>query len=332
MCSGIPLAAQVTAPCLDRPPEDRPYNRDHLLDMVKSQTPHRAEYLIRTCGVNSPLSSQLESDLRQAGADANVIAAVREVAPKPVVVEKPKPSPEGQTAQGQVRENPKEGLKYVFIPPGTFRMGCSPGDNGCSMVEKPAHEVRISKGFWMEQTDVTVEAYKRYVSAAGGSMPKPPFTNRGWKEKSVPVTMVSWNDAHGYCGWAGMRLPTEAEWEYAARARSTHQVYGDLDAIAWYSENASGRPHKVAQKLPNAFRLHDMLGNVWQWTADWYEDYTETADVDPQGPQAGDSRVLRGGSCYNNSSIVRASLRGRNAPTGSSFFLGFRCAGEIGGP
>ncbi|HEY3738513.1 MAG TPA: SUMF1/EgtB/PvdO family nonheme iron enzyme, partial [Bryobacteraceae bacterium] len=169
--SGIPLAAQVAAPCLERPPEDRPYNRDHLLDMVKSQTPHRAEYLIHTCGVSSPFNSQLESDLREAGAAANVIAAVREAAPKPAVVEKPKP------AQGDVRENPSDRLKYVFIPPGTFRMGCSAGDDACRTNEKPAHGVRISKGFWIGQADVTVGAYKRYVSANGRSMPEPPPSN-----------------------------------------------------------------------------------------------------------------------------------------------------------
>lgn len=329
-CSAIPLAAQVAAPCLDRPLEDRPYNRDHLLDMVRSQTPRRAEYLIRTCGVSSSFSGELESALQEAGAAANVIAAVREVAPKPVVIEKPKPAPERQPVQVDIRENPKDRLQYVFIPPGTFRMGCSPGDHECDAGEKPAHDVRISTGFWMGQTDVTVEAYKRFVSASGRSMPNSPGTNPTWSDGSVPVTLVSWNEAHDYCGWAGMRLPTDAEWEYAARAGSTDSRYGDLGAIGWYEDNSGGRLQRVAQKQPNAFKLYDMLGNVWQWTADWAAPYENRGgETDPQGPPSGTSRVLRGGCWVSNSSSVRASIRGWNQPSVRFNVNGFRCAGEI---
>lgn len=328
-CSRVSSAFQATAPCMNRLPEDRPYNREHLLDVVKSQTPRRAEYLIRTCGVRAPFNNELETALQDAGASPNVISAVREVAPRPAVVSKPKPPPE--PSSGDVRENPKDGLKCVFIPAGTFRMGCSPGDNQCSSNEKPAHDVRISNEFWMGQTDVTVEAYKRFASATARSMPTPSGTNPNWTDGSVPMTMASWEDAHAYCEWAGMRLPTEAEWEYAARSGSTGARYGALDAIAWYSDNSNGRPHGAGEKQPNAFKLYDMLGNVWQWTADWYKDsyYSETVNVDPQGPTGGDHRVLRGGSWFNYSSLVRASDRSGFQPSFRFYSDGFRCAGEI---
>jgi formylglycine-generating enzyme required for sulfatase activity len=402
-------ASQTAAPCLDRPPAERPYSRVHLIDAVRSQTAVRAEYLIRTCGVKVPFNAELEADLKEAGAEENVIAAVREVAPKPAVVTKKlgpvaAPAPTGPV-QGDIRENPKDRLRYAFIPSGTFRMGCSPGDDACRDNEKPAHEVRMSKGFWMGQTDVTVEAYKKYVRATGKSMPVEPVAigrvgthdgpiesamrlsasccdsrlasvaqiyrgplrqpqpvirgqklNPDWSIESAPMTMVSWTDARDYCEWSGMRLPSEAEWEYAARAGTAGPRYGELDEIAWWAGNSGDkaidaddigkndqanygkrivengdRPHGVALKRANAFKLYDMLGNVWQWTADWYKGPYESSgfETDPQGPPGGDFRVLRGGSWNLNSSFVCASYRYRNLPTYRFLNIGFRCAGEI---
>jgi formylglycine-generating enzyme required for sulfatase activity len=210
-------------------------------------------------------------------------------------------------------------------------MGCSPGDAECSNDEKPAHDVRITKGFWMGQADVTVDAFKRYTAATGNSMPDPPPQNPNWANGSAPITMVSWTDAHDYCEWAGMHLPAEAEWEYAARAGTTGTRYGELDEISWHSGNSGGHPHDVGQKQPNAFKLFDMLGNVWQWTADWYKGnyYSESADADPQGPSTGDYRVLRGGSWSVDSSKVRASFRDGYPPANRYVSVGFRCAGEM---
>jgi serine/threonine-protein kinase len=208
-----------------------------------------------------------------------------------------------QTVTGQhgpvtVRDNPKDGLKYVWIPPGTFMMGCSPGDSECFDFEKPSHQVTITKGFWMGQTEVTVAAYRRFAGSTGRQMPDAPNFNAGWNNQDMPIVNVSWDDATAFCGWAGGRLPTEAEWEYAARGGSTEARYGNLDELAWDNQNSGGQTHDVAQKRANGFGLYDMLGNVWEWVNDWDDPnyYQNSPSQDPPGAASGQFRVLRGGS------------------------------------
>lgn len=179
--------------------------------------------------------------------------------------------------QLRVRTNPKDGLRYVWTPPGTFTMGCSPGDSERHDDEKPAHRVTITKGFWLGQTEVTQAAYQRVV----GTDPS------DFKGANLPVEQVSWDQAQAYCQAIGGRLPTEAEWEYAARAGSVQSRYGDIDRIAWYYGNSGGHTHEVAQKEANAWGLYDMLGNVWEWTADGYGGYAPGSAVDPAGPYPG---------------------------------------------
>lgn len=218
------------------------------------------------------------------------------------------------------RPNPKDGLIYVAIPPSIFRMGCSPGDSACDGDETPAHDVQITKGFWMGQTEVTQAAYQKVM----GDNPSQ------FKGGDLPVERATWDEAKQYCSAIGGRLPTEAEWEYAARGGSTAERYGDLDDVAWYGENSGSKTHPVAGLKANGFGLYDMLGNVWEWTADWYaKDYYQRREGrDPQGPSSGTARSLRGGSWYNNRSIVRASIRNRGAPDERVFNVGFRCVWE----
>lgn len=268
-------------------------------------------------------------------------------------------APPSEPRAGTSKFNPKEGLTYVWIPPGTFTMGCSPGDPECRVNEQPAHPVTITKGFWMGQTDVTVGALKRYRSATG--KPALPTSdsmgrnnlNEANESDSMPIVFVTWDEARDFCVWSGGRLPTEAEWEYAARAGSSAARYGNLDEIAWYGDN-SGRqridsagiwntdqknhakrlfengnlPHPAGQKQPNGWNLYDMLGNVQQWTSDWYTDQLPNASIDPTGPASGGRRALRGGSWDTFPSYVRVSARGSAEPGRRLDGIGVRCVGE----
>jgi len=237
------------------------------------------------------------------------------------------------TVVGTLKVNPKDGLKYVWIPPGTFMMGCSPGDTKCGDDEKPPHQVTITKGFWLGQTEVTVGAYKRFVGATGRQMPDSPTFNSRWANANMPIVKMTWNDAHDYCAWAGGRLPTEAEWEYAARAGNMQPVYDDLDRIAWYISNSSAQSHDVAQKRANEFGLYDMLGNVWEWVNDWYDlnYYRGSPSQDPLGPTSGGLRVLRGGSWEGSPRDVRVSSRDWGSPVAGGVGDGIRCVGDVAG-
>lgn len=221
-------------------------------------------------------------------------------------------------AAGATRINPTDGLTYVGIPQGTFIMGCSPGDGECYDVEKPAHQVTLTKGFWLGQTEVTQAAYQRVTGQNPSS----------WRGSALPVESITWNEADGYCRVIGGRLPTEAEWEYAARAGSTAGRYGDFDGVAWYNGNSPNGTHKVAQKQANGWGLYDMLGNVWEWTADWYADYLPNAAVDPTGPASGQFRTERGGSWNGNPGLVRVSARFRFVPGVRGAGIGVRCVGN----
>ncbi|MBI3667552.1 MAG: formylglycine-generating enzyme family protein [Acidobacteria bacterium] len=271
---------------------------------------------------------------------------------------------------GQVRTNPDDGQPYVWIPPGEFQMGCSPGDKECDDIEKPLHKVKITRGFWLGQTELTVGAYKQFAQKTGVSMPGEPMIgqrklNHAWSDLDQPMVAVTWAEAKSYCkSSAKGRLPTEAEWEYAARAASTAARYGELDAIAWYAGNSGNshletqawekdaardgnkylnilekngnRIHRVKQKQPNPWNLHDMLGNVREWVSDWYQaDYYKTLPstaLDPEGPTSGTDCVLRGGSWYWGGRLLRVSDRNVYISFLSFFDIGFRCAREVISP
>jgi formylglycine-generating enzyme required for sulfatase activity len=219
--------------------------------------------------------------------------------------------------------------KYILIRAGTFLMGCSLGDTECYADEKPTHKVTLSRDFYMGTTEVTVGAYRKFAQGTGRPMAA---LSGAPEEEDHPVVNVSWQDASDYCKWDGNgRLPTEAQWEYAARAGSSTARYGDLDAIAWYDKNAGLGAHPVGQKAPNAFGLYDMLGNAWEWCFDWYDEgyYGKSPPEDPQGPTQTGSRSLRGGSWVDAARHARVSFRLGDRPESRGSYVGFRCVREV---
>ena len=256
-----------------------------------------------------------------------------------------------------VRSAPKQttgSAVYVKLQPGTFTMGSPDSETGRSS-DEVQHRVTITRAFELKETEVTQGEWQELM----GSNPS------GFKDcgANCPVEQVSWYDAIAYCNalsvkaglercykdgatdydagsasskttpdWpkgldcAGYRLPTEAEWEYAARAGRASAVYANLGEAAWYDGNSGGKTHAVKQKQGNAWGLYDMLGNVWEWTWDGYASYSGGEQRDPTGPAAGAGRVRRGGSWYYGARGARAAYRFAFAPDGQSDDLGFRLA------
>ena len=214
---------------------------------------------------------------------------------------------------------------FVWIPAGVYMMGCSPDDSSCYADELPRHTVKLSKGFFLKRTEVTVDDFRHYARAAGAPLQSPDL------DPQHPVANVTWEQAKAYCEWSGGRLPTEAEWEYAARAGSEERYYGPLDDIAWHQGNTPlTLPMSVGRKQQNKFGLHDMVGNVWEWVGDWYsqEYYRASPLADPQGPETGTERVMRGGSHLDGPEALRVSKREGRAPNVRAAHIGFRCAQE----
>jgi formylglycine-generating enzyme required for sulfatase activity len=228
----------------------------------------------------------------------------------------------------------KDGMTLLYVPAGEFTMG---SDNG-SGDEQPAHQVYLDT-FWIDQTEVTNAMYANCVSAGACS---PPSSTRSYTRDSYygtskfdnyPVVYVSWHHASAYCAWAGRRLPTEAEWEKSARGT-------DARTYPWGNEipNANllnyfsnvGETTEVG-KYPNGASIYgalDMAGNVWEWVNDWYSKtyYANSPYLNPLGPDAGMSRVLRGGSWSYDNYGVRTANRGEDNPTSTYVGFGFRCA------
>jgi formylglycine-generating enzyme required for sulfatase activity len=221
-------------------------------------------------------------------------------------------------------------MEFVLIPAGTFMMGSLDSDTEANEDEKPAHRVTISQPFHLGKYPVTQAQWK----AVMGDNPSH-FSGLFRRKPNHPVENVSWDDVQAFLrklnereGGGDYRLPTEAQWEYACRAGTeTPRYHQDIDAIAWYTVNSSGQTHPVGQKLPNAWGLYDMLGNVYEWCHDGRQTYTSTSVIDPIGPtDAGAERVLRGGSWSLVAQVVRAAYRFVYDPGHRVADLGFRCA------
>jgi formylglycine-generating enzyme required for sulfatase activity len=228
---------------------------------------------------------------------------------------------------------------FVAIRPGRFSMG-SPNSEAGRDGDETLHSVTLTRSLWLQATEVTQAQWQAVMG------PNPSIVNGCG---TCPASGVSWNDAVIYLNalsesegldacyegsrfvgldCSGYRLPTEAEWEYAVRAGTTEARYGELDRIAWHGGNAGYSTHPVAQKDANAWGLHDMLGNVWEWVHDRYGDFGGDT-TDPTGPSSGPFRVIRGGGWSNDASLIRAANRYGYSPSYLDQFIGFRVARSI---
>jgi len=229
----------------------------------------------------------------------------------------------------------------VFVEGGTFQMGSSDGESN----EKPVHSVTVS-GFYIGKYEVTQGEYEAVMG-------KNPSSFKG-SGKDAPVEEVSWYDAVEYCNKLsdkeglnrcytgsgenikcdfnanGYRLPTEAEWEYAARGGNKSEGYkysgsDDIGSVAWYYENSGDKTHSTGGKKANELGIYDMSGNVWEWCWDWYGDYSSGKQSNPRGPVVGSGRVVRGGCWSDDASDFLIAIRDDSDCDGSDY-LGFRLA------
>jgi formylglycine-generating enzyme required for sulfatase activity len=235
-------------------------------------------------------------------------------------------------------------IEMLLIPPGTFQMGCSAsGAYACHFFENPVHTVTLTNAFYMGRYEVTQAQWQArmgsnpsWFQSASSQVPADQVPNR-------PVEQVSWNTVQGFLAQTGMRLPTEAEWEYAYRAGTTPAFHGYTTGnlsgtnddnlvgnIAWYNANSNGQTRPVGGKLANGYGLHDMSGNVWEWVNDWFGDtyYSSSPQNNPTGPASGSYRVLRGGAWGSTTNSLRASYRDHDSPDSAYYygFFGFRVA------
>ncbi len=248
-----------------------------------------------------------------------------------------------------VQSAPIDTTKFVLVEGGTFKMGSNEPVEAC---ESPAHDVTV-KSFYIGRTEVTFDDYDRYCNATK----RDTVTARGFGRGNQPAITISWNDAVAYCNWLsgefklskcyridstgvkyldtakGFRLPTEAEWEFAARGGNKGkgtQYAGstDLNETSWYRINSNGETKAGAQLKPNELGLYDMTGNVWEWVWDFYSDsyYKVSPSHNPKGPDTGAYRVMRGGAFYNYANYTRVYTRQNSYPSFMQNSVGFRVA------
>lgn len=262
--------------------------------------------------------------------------------------------PLGVSAQGRNFTEKVNGVEFemIYVKGGTFMMGATEEQGSdADSDEKPVHEVTLSD-YYIGKFEVTQGLW----TAVMGSNPS--YFKKG---DDYPVEQVSWNDIQTFLTKLNQLtgktyvLPTEAQWEYAARSGrgGSTKVYvwcsggaiafsgsvsgssgsgeatkysgsDDIDEVAWYTNNSGGSTHPVGQKQPNALGLYDMSGNVWEWCSDWYGSYSNEAQTNPTGPSTGASRVLRGGGWHRNARYCRVSHRGDGGPGARDLNHGFR--------
>ena len=217
-------------------------------------------------------------------------------------------------------------LSFCWIPSGSFLLGSPSTEEGHEEIESPQHRVVIARGFHMSCTPVTRAQWEAVMGLPPAMPPR----------ASHPAMEVSWEDAQRFLAGlsqvlarGSVRLPTEAEWEYACRAGSSGRYAGgdseaDLDRVGWYAANSGGATHPVGEKAPNAWGLHDMHGNVFEWCQDWDGSYAPGEQTDPPGPPSGDKRILRGGCFTCPPPYCRSANRYSASPDRRSSNFGFR--------
>jgi len=231
-------------------------------------------------------------------------------------------------AVGVTYTDPVKGMELVFVKGGCYQMGDTFGEGGSD--EKPVHEVCVSD-FYIGKYEVTQGEWEKVMGSNPSKFKKGP---------RYPVEMVSWRDVQEFMrklnlqGGRKYRLPTEAEWEYAARSGGKKERFAgtsdilQFGTVAWYSGNSGGSTHPVGEKAPNGLGLYDMNGNVWEWCSDWYEGnyYATSPKADPQGPPDGGYPVLRGGSWFTEGVLLyfRTSFRVSVYPGSRDYTNGFR--------
>ena len=288
-------------------------------DYGKAILPMRANFCPR-CG--RPLQGNTESKSKRrlwirrtmvlvgiAGVVLGIVAYLNYRQNSPIVYK-------GEIPQSTIETIVVNGVEFnmVKIEGGTFHMGATSEQGGYDE-EKPVHSVTISD-YYIGETEVTQELWE----AVMGSNPSY-FTGNNQR----PVEYVSWYDCQEFIKKLNQltgkkfRLPTEAEWEYAARGGKYSRGYkysgrNDVDEVAWYESNSGETTHPVATKEANELGLYDMNGNVWEWCKDWYGYYQSNSQTNPTGPSEGRSRVLRGGGWFNSDWNVRVSSRGGSTP------------------
>ncbi len=278
--------------------------------------------------VDKSLTPDREDLLREAGATDELMEIIRQNSPSLSTIS----SKQGSISKTFINSI---GMEFVLIPSGSFVMGSPTSEIG-RKDDESRHRVTISKSFYLGKYEVTQGHWKAIMGISPGGMSE---LGQEFFGDNKPVVRVSWEETQDFIrklnakGEGLFRLPTEAEWEYAARAGSTARYsFGNnenlLDDYAWYSDNAGGKTHEVGGKKPNAWGLYDIHGNVWEWCQDWYGTYSTSAQTDPTGATNSSVRVNRGGSWYDNAGNLRSAVRDNYSPSARNYGLGFRLIKE----
>jgi formylglycine-generating enzyme required for sulfatase activity len=326
MCASLTAAVVVSAAPAQSSCPGGPYSLADLETVLKATPEGRVLPMLKACGSSFIPDDAGIKRLRSAGASDLLVRMLA-----------PPPTPAARTLWTPLTDRREMG----WIPPGQFSMGSPAAEPGHSD-DETEHATANKGGFWLDTTEVTNEAYRRFLMASR-EWSKTTITSqqadqnylRNWTddnfppgEDKKPVTYVSWHAAQAYARWAAKRLPTEAEWEFAARAGESKSAYPWGQTFDSSRANNSGTLWPVGTPATaNGFGLFDMIGNVWEWTSSLNKPYPFVPSDGREAPSAPGDRVYRGGSFVNvNPQILRVANRASADPRTTSDSVGFRCA------